>query len=333
MLSWKRMKLADIKLEWNPAIRAALCMLPMLIVYFAGYSSLVVPLGQGGFFYSTLVLPQKRLIRFIHLFFLLSFGLGTYLLGGNAVYNLWFSLLVTFCFSVIVGLLSSTRVMAPLAFSLMSVYTAGINVSNPDKLHSNYLGFSFIFIFCALLSLLPFWKSTDTSKLKINAAEDNLKAGIKLGFGASLGLFIANFFGFAKLGWPPSAIGSIIRFNEDESKQRAKSRVIGTIGGAVLAMITFFFFHTPIVVIMFGYLYGILNALFSSTRLGKTVFFYTATILILYSINDLSQGPTLAIQRIAYNLVGVLIAIFVVLYPFPRFMKRIDKLLEDFKSV
>ena len=71
----------------------------------------------------------------------------------------------------------------------------------------------------------------------------------------------------------------------------------------------------------------------SRTLLGKTVFFYTVTILILYSINDIAQGPLIAAQRIAYNLVGVLIAIFILYYPFPLLTKRLEKVVEEFSSL
>ncbi len=53
--------------------------------------------------------------------------------------------------------------------------------------------------------------------------------------------------------------------------------------------------------------------------------FYTATILILYSLNDIESGKDLAYMRLAYNIVGVVVAVFVVLYPFPLLTKRLRK--------
>ena len=44
------MKLKGMQLLWGEAVRAFLCMLPMLIAAILGQSSLVAPLGQGGFF-------------------------------------------------------------------------------------------------------------------------------------------------------------------------------------------------------------------------------------------------------------------------------------------
>ena len=53
-------KLRGVQLLWGEAVRAFLCMLPMLIAAILGQSSLVAPLGQGGFFYGAIPLPQSR---------------------------------------------------------------------------------------------------------------------------------------------------------------------------------------------------------------------------------------------------------------------------------
>ncbi|HET6924601.1 MAG TPA: hypothetical protein VFH39_02115, partial [Candidatus Saccharimonadales bacterium] len=54
--------------------------------------------------------------------------------------------------------------------------------------------------------------------------------------------------------------------------------------------------------------------------------FYTATILLLYSANNLAAGPAIAVQRVAYNLVGIAIGMLVILYPFPMLVKQIHKI-------
>ena len=126
--------------------------------------------------------------------------------------------------------------------------------------------------------------------VKVLDTEENFVTGVKLGIGTTIALLIANLFGFVKDGWPVSAVGSIVRFNEAESKKRATSRVIGTIGGSFLAIATFFLVSTSGVLIMLAYLYGILQALFSKTMIGRTIFFYTATIIVLIFTNDIGQG-------------------------------------------
>ena len=66
-----------------------------------------------------------------------------------------------------------------------------------------------------------------------------------------------------------------------------------------------------------------LNGLFKARPIGQVPFSYTATIILLYSAFDLDSGPLIALERVAYNLVGILIGLFVVLYPFPALMRRV----------
>lgn len=323
-------KLSKIEFAWNDAIRATLCMLPMAVAYFTGNNSLVVPFGQGGFFYSMMPLPATTVGRILNLFTLLGIGMGFYLVGGNIVHNFWLSLFLTFMISVSAGLISGYKLLAPLAFTFITLYSAGLNASTAERAHDNFLAFVVIFLWCGLISLPSIWQGTNLDGIKVLDPEENYLTGVRLGIGTVIALAFANIFGFVKYGWPVSAVGSIVRFNEAESKKRAKSRVIGTIGGACLALATFFLVSTSGVLIMFGYLYGILQALFSKTMIGRTVFFYTATIIVLYSLNDISQGNAVAMQRVAYNLVGILIAIFVIYYPFPIITAQVESLARSF---
>lgn len=323
-------KLSKIELNWNDAIRAMLCMLPMIVAYFAGYDSLVIPFGQGGFFYSMMPLPDLRAGRIMNLFILLGVGMGFYLLGANIVHNFWLSLFVMYMVAIAVGMLSGYKFVAPLAFTFITLYSAGLNSSTFEKAHDNFLAFVVIFLWCGLISLPSFWKGTNMVNLKVLNTEENFLTGVKLGIGTTVALLFAYLFGFTKDGWPVSAVGSIVRFNEEESKKRAISRVIGTIGGAILAMVTFFVVSTGGVLIVAAYIYGIFQALFSKTTIGRTVFFYTATIIVLYSLNDISQGSTIAIQRVAYNLVGILIGVFIIFYPFPRITKNVEAIVRSF---
>ena len=51
--------------------------------------------------------------------------------------------------------------------------------------------------------------------------------------------------------------------------------------------------------------------------------FYTPTILLLYTANDLTTGSENVLTRVFYNLVGITIGVLVVIYPFPRMMRMI----------
>ena len=75
---------------------------------------------------------------------------------------------------------------------------------------------------------------------------------------------------------------------------------------------------------LFAALSGVLNGLFKLTALGKMPLFYTATILLLYSANDISTGSENVLMRILYNVVGITIGVFVVIYPFPRMVKLVN---------
>jgi uncharacterized membrane protein YccC len=305
-------------------------MLPMAIAYFTGHDSLVVPFGQGGFFYSMMPLAEKKAGRIVNLVTLLGIGMGFYLVGANIVHNLWLSLFVTYMVAIAVGLLSGYKLVAPLAFTFITLYSAGLNASTSERAHDSFLAFVVIFLWCGLVSLPAIWKGTSMVNIKVLDTEENFITGVRLGIGTTIALFIANLFGFVKDGWPVSAVGSIVRFNEAESKKRAMSRVIGTIGGSGLAIVTFFLVSTSGVLIMLAYLYGVLQAFLSKTTIGRTIFFYTATIIVLYSLNDVSLGTTIAMQRVAYNLVGILIGVFVVFYPFPRITRNVEAIVRSF---
>jgi hypothetical protein len=52
--------------------------------------------------------------------------------------------------------------------------------------------------------------------------------------------------------------------------------------------------------------------------------FSTATILLLYSANDLTSGSENVLTRVFYNVVGITIGVLIVIYPFPRMLKMIQ---------
>ena len=81
---------------WTEAIRALICMLPMMLASGLSKTTYLVTLGQGGFFYSSLFLPKKTSGRFIMGTLILAFGLGLYLIGGTVAPNPWVALVFTF---------------------------------------------------------------------------------------------------------------------------------------------------------------------------------------------------------------------------------------------
>jgi hypothetical protein len=256
---------------------------------------------------------------------ILALGLGFYLIGGVVAPHAWVAMLFTFMVCLNLSFLSGWTIGGPLALTLVMIYTAGLNTGSPEKASANFLAFAFVMGWSALLSLLPVWKPVEPPKVDVSQTNGALaEQGLRMAIGASLALGISYGAGFAKLGWAPSAVGNVIRYDPKLSKRRAVARLVGTIAGAMLAAIALAFITSASVLVLVGGVFAVLNGLFKKTKLGMMPLFYTATILLLYSANDLSSGTSNVLQRVAYNLVGVAVAILVVIYPFPFLMKKVN---------
>jgi hypothetical protein len=313
-----------LTLMWTEALRALVCMLPTFAAMALGKTSALVALGQGGFFFSSLFLPRKFSGRAIMGTLILTLGLAIYMLGGVVAPNTFMALSFTFliCFSL--SFLSGWTIGGPLALTLVMIYTAGLNSGSPEKASANFLAFAIVLTWSALISLLPIWKPIDPPKVDTSQTNEALaEQGLRMAFGATIALAISFVGGFSKLGWATSAVGNVVRYEPKLSRLRAMARLIGTIAGAILAAIGLALINSVTVLVMVGIIFAVLNGLFKKTKLGMLPFFYTATILLLYSANDISSGMTNVIERVFYNLVGITVAIIVVVFPFPLIMKRL----------
>lgn len=314
-----------LTLMWTEALRALVCMLPMFVATGMGKTAFLVTLGQGGFFFSSLFLPKKFSGRAVMGSLIIALGLGFYLIGGVVSPNPWVAVIFTFLVCMNLSFLSGWKIGGPLALTLVMIYTAGLNTGSPEKASANFLVFAFVLSWCALISLLPIWKPVEPPKVDETQSNGALaEQGLRMAIGASIALAISYMAGFAKLGWATSAVGSIIRYDAQLSKMRALARTIGTIAGALLASIALAFVSSITALVLIGGFFAVLNGLFKKTKLGMMPLFYTATILILYSANDISAGNDNVIQRVVYNLVGIIIAIGVVTYPFPKLMQKVN---------
>ncbi len=260
---------------------------------------------------------------------IIALGLGFYLMGGAVAPNPWMAIIFTFLVCMNLSFLSGWSIGGPLALTLVMIYTAGLNTGSPEKASANFIAFAFVLGWSALISLLPIWKPIEPPKVDTTQTNGALaEQGLRMAIGASLALAISYGAGFAKLGWAPSAVGNVIRYDRKLSRRRAVARLIGTLAGAILAAIGLAFITSATVLVAVGGLFAVLNGLFKKTKLGMMPFFYTATILLLYSANDLSTGKSNILQRVAYNLVGIVIAAIVVIYPFPLLMKKVNPKLD-----
>jgi hypothetical protein len=71
-----------LPLMWTEALRALVCLLPMIVATALGRTTYLVALGQGAFFVSSLFLPIRLAGRFVMGSLIVALGLGFYLIGG-----------------------------------------------------------------------------------------------------------------------------------------------------------------------------------------------------------------------------------------------------------
>jgi hypothetical protein len=315
-----------LPLMWTEALRALVCLIPLMVATALGQTTYLVTLGQGAFFFSTLFLPIKLGGRIVLGSLVIALGLGFYLIGGSVAPTPWIAVVFTFFVCVNLSFLSGWKIGGPLALTLVMIYTAGLNTGSPEKASTNFLVFAGVMGWSAVISLLPFWKPLPPPPVTENQPNTDLaEQGFRMGIGTSLALAISYLAGFAKIGWAPSAVGNVVRYDETLSRKRAWLRFYGTIGGAAIASVALAFVTELTTLVLVAAFSGVLNGLFKRTKLGMMPLFYTATILLLYSANDISAGSENVLMRVFYNVIGITIGMLVVIYPFPglvRLMKR-----------
>ncbi len=116
----------------------------------------------------------------------------------------------------------------------------------------------------------------------------------------------------------------------DHTMQRIRQRVLGTIGGILLCLALFSIFHG------FGARVAIMMVanflIYSTPGYGATVAYITCSALALQSLN--SAVSVLLAYRLAYTLVGAIIALLANRYIFPiRFKYQIAYLAEMIRSI
>ena len=126
-------KLRALPLMWSEALRALVCLLPMLVATAIDQTSYLVTLGQGAFFFSSLFLPTRIAGRFVMGSLVLALGLGFYLIGGAVAPYPWVALVFTFFVSLNLSFMTSWKVGGPLALTLVMIYTAGLNTVSRSR--------------------------------------------------------------------------------------------------------------------------------------------------------------------------------------------------------
>ena len=76
-------KIRALPLTWSEALRALVCLIPLLVATALDQTTYLVTLGQGAFFFSTLFLPPRLSGRIVMGSLVVALGLGFYLIGGT----------------------------------------------------------------------------------------------------------------------------------------------------------------------------------------------------------------------------------------------------------
>jgi len=115
-----------LPLLWSQALRALVCLLPLLVATAIGQTTYLVTLGQGAFFFSTLFLPRRIGGRIVLGSLVVALGLGFYLVGGTVAPTPWIAVIFTFFVCVNLSFLSGWKIGGPLALTLVMIDTAGL---------------------------------------------------------------------------------------------------------------------------------------------------------------------------------------------------------------
>ena len=317
------------ELTYDTAARGLIFMLPMVLALAFGKSSWVVPFGQGGFFFSMMPMLPTRWARFLNMTIMLGVALGFYLIGGNSTTAIGLAVFYAFIVGFVATMMTAWPYMGMGAIAaIVPIYAAGLNAGSPTKAASSFVGFSIILTYCGLITLLPFWKSRPLPAGQKQVSEKTRTlSGIKLGLASAIALFLSEIWDFSKLGWAPSAVGSVVRPEEDSNyaRKRAAVRAIGVIVGGFIAAVILAWHPSLKVGALFVVGMAVLNGLIAYTALGQIPILYNAVILLLYTLNSPSHEGFVDI-RVLYNLLGIFVALAIVYYPLPRITRKVEQM-------
>ena len=311
---------------WSEGVRAMLCLLPMVVADLLDKRSYIAPLGQAGFFVSAMFLPRVVGERINLMLIWFTVGGGFYLLGGNVVDTPWLALTFMIAVGVVVSYMTAWQYGAMLALALTILFCTGINSGSPERAATNFKLYAFAALWGGAIALLPIWRSPPGQTNRGVSEVPYAEQGVRIGLGSAVALGTAYLFGFAKLGWAPSAVGSVVRFDHDLSRRKAVGRAAGVIAGGGLALAIMLVFDRTRVFVLIAVLFAVLNSLFKATEVGgfpivSVPFLHTVALLLMLSADRPEVGPGLALARIGTNELGIIIGLFVVFYPLPLIMR------------
>lgn len=326
IVSWARASHVTGDVLWSEGVRAVLCLLPMVAADVLNKGSYIAPLGQAGFFMGAMFLPRVIGERINLMLIWFTVGGGLYLLGGNVVDTPWLAVTFMIAVGVVVSYMTAWEYGAMLALALTILFCAGINSGSPERAATNFKLYAFAALWGGAIALLPIWRSLPGQTSRGVSEVPYAEQGVRIGLGSAVALGTAYLFGFAKLGWAPSAVGSVVRYDHNLSRRKAVGRAAGVIAGGALALAIMLVFNRTHVFVLIAVLFAVLNSLFKATEVGgfpivSVPFLHTVALLLMLSADRPEVGPGLAVSRIGTNELGIIIGLLVVFYPLPLIMR------------
>ena len=155
--------------------------------------------------------------------------------------------------------------------------------------------------------------SKDKDPLQINFA-------LRMAIGLTISMFIGGIFGFVKGMWISATVLSLTQPHYEQTKERIGQRIIGTIIGAILFIILFCFIvpksMDTIVLLVLSYIYT-----FIKPYKIQMIFITLNALAAAMILFDASISVPM---RIAFVLVGVVIAFIVNKVLYSRFERKND---------
>lgn len=192
-------------------------------------------------------------------------------------------------------------------------FLQGLDVKEDDI--KNYTNDNINFLKVSKANLHKFRKNLSIRSLRFNLA---VKAAITLSFS----VFIVNYFEIFQGKWALFTISLLLIPYAEQSNKKAKARVIGTIIGAILFNIVFYFVQSNLILIFVFIVICIYLSMFIVPYKIRCIFI-TLNALLMAGLMDPSHTPyyVLSEYRVFFILIASIIVAIVMNYVFPYKMK------------
>lgn len=192
-------------------------------------------------------------------------------------------------------------------------FLQGLDVKEEEI--KRYMTYGVNFFKTSKEELQSFRRSLKITSLRLNLA---IKAAITLSFS----MFIVNYFNIFQGKWALYTISLLLIPYAEQSNKKAKARIVGTIIGAILFNIIFYFVQSNIILILVFIVICIYLSMFIVPYKIRCIFI-TLNALLMAGLMDPSHTPyyVLSEYRVFFILAASIIVAIVMNYVFPYKMK------------